>query len=184
MGCNFWVWSTLLFVIHHIARFVYQHYLWKLEMIISLFCMEIFFNEIFCWFSVWWIPKKGRNWLKLLQCLWSSLVRFLYNRSPVVYLSAFWRTSRPKHKKHKKNHPPKVIYISENWIFLPSIKKILIFYRKKAFLIFLKMEPAIFSSSCKNKRTPPWENLLYFRKWKPPKNPFISGNRSFLFFKG
>ena len=129
--------------------------------------------------------KERRNWLKLLQCLWSSLVRFLYNRSPVVYLSPFWCTSHPKPKKRRKNSPlPKLFIFLKIEFSCLNIKKNLILYQKKAFLIFLKMEPAILSSSCKNKRPPPWENLLYFRKWKPPKNPFIAGNRSFLFFKG
>ena len=62
-----------------------------------------------------------------------------------------------------------------------NIKKIIIFSQKKAFLIisqkkaFLRdshMKPCTFHPSSKNKRNPPRENFLYFRKRKSQKNIF------------
>ena len=42
-------------------------------------------------------------------------------------------------------------------------KKILIFSLKKAFLIFLEMEPCTFQPKLEKQKNPPWENFLYLR---------------------
>ena len=48
-----------------------------------------------------------------------------------------------------------------------NIKKSLYSLKRKLFLYFRKRNPEIFSPGSKNKRTPPRENLLYFKKQRP-----------------
>ena len=72
----------------------------------------------------------------------------------------------------------------------PTLKKFLYSFKRKLFLYFLKRNvflyfpkwnPALISPNPKNKRNPPWEKFLYFRKQKPPKT--LSGNRKLLIFQ-
>ena len=53
-----------------------------------------------------------------------------------------------------------------------NIKKIIIFSQKKTFLRDSHMKPCTFHPSSKNKRNPPRENFLCFRKQKSQKNIF------------
>ena len=55
-------------------------------------------------------------------------------------------------------------------IFFPKktlSEKFLMFSQKKAFLIFVEIEPTLSSLSLRNKKNSPRENFLYFRKQKP-----------------
>ena len=57
-------------------------------------------------------------------------------------------------------------------------KNSLYFIKRKHILCSRKRNPALFSPSPQNKRTLTQENLLYFRKQNPPKNPYISVKRN------
>ena len=60
-----------------------------------------------------------------------------------------------------------------------KIKKFLTFSQKKAFLIFLEMEPSTFSAQArKNKKINPDKKFLYFRKWNFPAPKRL--NKTFL----
>ena len=73
----------------------------------------------------------------------------------------------------------------------PNVKKILLFSQKKAFLIFSKKKDFLifgngtmhFSAQDRKMKNPSRENFLYFRKRKTLRNPYISGSRTFLYFR-
>ena len=85
-------------------------------------------------------------------------------------------------------------------LFTSNIKKILILFQKKAFLIFPEMEPWTFRPRPQNfllknfliffpKKSYSEKKFhifskkpLIFKKRKPPKNLHISGNETFLYF--
>ena len=52
------------------------------------------------------------------------------------------------------------------------------FLKRKHFLFLRKGNPALFSPSLRNKKTPSREILLYFSKQKLPKNPCILRNKN------
>ena len=106
-------------------------------------------------------------------------------------MKAIWRTSQPNPPPppKKKSPPEKNSLYFRKWIFLALILKkflyslkrklFLYFLKRKLFLYFQKRNPALFRTSSKNKRNPPRENSLYFRKWKPQ-----NGNsKKLLFFQ-
>ena len=66
-----------------------------------------------------------------------------------------------------------------------NIKKFLIFYQKKAFLIFPGIEPCTFSSQAqKIEKNPSRENFLYLKKRKPQRNLlYFLKRKLFLYFK-
>ena len=77
--------------------------------------------------------------------------------------------------KNKKNPPRKNFLIfREIKIFDSKIKKCIIFFQKKAFLVFPEMQPCTFRSKIENKKIYPekisyiliLKNLLYFLKRK------------------
>ena len=135
--------------------------------------------------------------LNLLFRLTSS---FLLGSS-VVYYRATWRAFQPKLKKIKI-HPENFLIFPEMELSNSKIKKFLIFSQKKSFLIFPEMEPCTFQLKLeKIKKSTPRKFLkfqereipkkflfqrklfLYFRKRKPRKIIFISGNGIFLCFR-
>ena len=91
-------------------------------------------------------------------------------------------------QKAKKNSPRKKFLIYPEIEFSRfNIKKILIFFQKKAFLIFsqknvflifLEMNLFTFNLRWKNKKNPHRENFLYFRKRKPRKSFIFSSKES------
>ena len=104
----------------------------------------------------------------------------------VVYFRATWRTFQPKLEKIKKIHPERNSLYFRRWNFLALVlkkfrkqkprKKFLLFQETETlekFFIFRETEP--FSS--------PPKKFLYFRKRKPLKNLYTSGNRTFLYFR-
>ena len=133
------------------------------------------------------MPLRGT--LNLNLCLGTSWV---------VYFRATWHTFQPKLEKIKKIHPEKNSLYFRKWNLLALIlkkfrkrkprKKILIFQERenlKKLLIFRETKPL----------SPPRENFLYFRtqkhrkkylhfrKRKPWKNPYTSGNVTFLYLR-
>ena len=65
----------------------------------------------------------------------------------------------------QKNPPEKNPLHLRKWNFIaPILWKVLYFLKRKFFLYFRKRNLALFSPNSKNIRTPPRENLLYFRK--------------------
>ena len=90
----------------------------------------------------------------------------LLQRAPLY--KATWTTFKPKPKKF---NPKKIPYISGNGTFLLQyLKKLLYLLKGKVFLYFLKWNLALFTPNSKNKRNPPQENFLRFRKRKPRRN--------------
>ena len=88
------------------------------------------------------------------------------------YLAQFPSQSLPllPKKKQTKNPPEKNSLYFQKWIFLALIlKKFLYSLKRKLFLyflIFLKTVPCTFQPKFANKKNPPHENFLYFRKRK------------------
>ena len=73
------------------------------------------------------------------------------------------------------------------WNFVALIlKKFLYFLKRKLFLYFRKWNPALFTTSLKNKRNPPREESLYFRKQKTRKKSciFSKENCSYISVNG
>ena len=106
----------------------------------------------------------------------------------VVYLRATWCTFQPKPQKIKKIYREKKFLIfRERELSNSKIKKFLILSQKKAFLIFSQKIPLHVPVWAHKNLL--WKNFLYFLKkapnflkWKPRKNPYVSGNRPFLYF--
>ena len=109
----------------------------------------------------------------------------------------------PSPKKLKKNpYPQKFLIFREMKLFALILKKILYFLKrklflyflkksfflhfinKKLFLYFLKWRPALFTPNSKNKRNPPRENFLYFRKRKPRKISCVFLKECFCYISG
>ena len=92
---------------------------------------------------------------------------------------------------NKKIHNPKNSSYFGKWNFLTLIlKNLLYFVKRKLFLhflnrkffsYFLKWKPALFTPSSKNKRNPPRENFLYFRKQKSRKISCVFLEESFSY---
>ena len=81
-------------------------------------------------------------------------------------------------KKPQNKNPKQIVIFLEAALSSSNIKKNpYIFQKKKLFLYFQKRNPALFIPIPKNKRTPPRENLLFFRKRNPLKIPIL-GNRN------
>ena len=111
---------------------------------------------------------------------------FFLLSSRVVYIRAIWRTLHLKPQKTKKKIPEKNFLYFQKWNFLAQIlKNFLYIVKRKLFLYFWKRNPVTFSPSPKNKRTPLQENLLYFRKPKPPQKNFMCflKRKLFLYFR-
>ena len=71
---------------------------------------------------------------------YDRLVERLF-RSEVVYYTVTWCTFKPKLKHKKKKLTPKnLLMFQEMELSNPKIKKVLIFSKKKAFLIFRETE--------------------------------------------
>ena len=111
---------------------------------------------------------------------------FFLLSSKIVYVRAIWCTLHSKPQKTKEKTPEKNSLYFQKWNFLAQIfKNFLLFPKRKVFLYFWKRNPAIFSPSPKNKRTPPQENLLYFRKPKTPQKNFMCFlKRKFSYISG
>ena len=73
-------------------------------------------------------------------------------------------------KPTKKIHQNKFFVFPEMEVSRSDIKKFLYFIKRKHLLYFQKRSSVLFSPSSKNKRTPPQENLLCFRKQKTLKD--------------
>ena len=97
-----------------------------------------------------------------------------------------WRTSQPKLEHEKKNPSPKnsLIFL-EMELYSCNIQNIFRPRQKNAFFIPLekkafrtppqkKCNPALCSSSSKNKKNPPKEKRLIFQKTQSPKKLVIS----------
>ena len=95
---------------------------------------------------------------------------------------------------NKKIHNPKNSSYFGKWNFITLIlKNLLYFVKRKLFLhflnrkffsYFLKWKPALFTPSSKNKRNPPRENFLYFRKQKSQKEFLYFLKRKFFLLFG
>ena len=100
------------------------------------------------YFLKWWLVTK-RGFVSSIFC------------SHLLHFSA-------QDPKTKKNPPLKKFLIFPKMELSSSnINKILAFPQKKAFLIFPEIEPCTFQPKLENKKNPPGEHFLYFRKQKP-----------------
>ena len=62
-----------------------------------------------------------------------------------------------------------------------NIKKVLIFFQKKAILIFPEVEPCTFQPKLKKQKNPHEISFLYFRKQKPQIFFCVFSKESFYF---
>ena len=74
--------------------------------------------------------------------------------------------------------------IKKKFLYFLKRKLFLYFLKRKLFLYFRKWNPALFTPSSKNKRNPPQENFLYFRKRKPRKISYIFSKESCSYVSG
>ena len=116
------------------------------DMTRKLFNLSIFSQDInkFLIFS-WWMGTKWKWRLKQFDSM-LRVHNVMYLLSfTVVYYVAIWCTFQSKLEKTKKNPPPKKFLIfREMELSNSKIKIFIIFSQKKAFLIFLEMEPCTF----------------------------------------
>ena len=132
---------------------------------------------------------------KILYFLKEKVFLYFLKRSLFLYFRK-WIAAlcKPKPRQMKQKNSPCKKFLIFREMELFKLKT------EKKSLYFRKWNPALFSPRSRNKKHPPWENFLYFRKRKPRKNfwhfvkkscsyvsgkqkpekiPYTSGNRTF-----